>query len=137
MHLPLHFATAGAFFTFAAVCIVIMTYYDFKYQTCEDKKGKCRRGARLASAAMMGAGLVSLLCTMFTYPEIKKFDRRPTVIWGELLGIAGFLVFCLSLIPPFLDDFEDVVGKGRGRWEKKESDGSRMLQEDEVASNQL
>ena len=29
------------------------------------------------------------------------------------------------------------VGKGRGRWEKKESDGSRMLQEDEVASNQL
>ena len=60
-----------------------------------------------AAAGLMIASCLALMVSLVTYESILRVDRRPPVIWGEILGILGFIVHCVAMCPGFIGQGAD------------------------------
>jgi hypothetical protein len=103
----LHFFFAGLFYLFATVISVTSSYLEFKTRTAtRTLPSKLRLSlVSLSTILMLTTWFLAGLSTI-TYPDISRIDRRPPVIWAELLGVLGFLFYCCSLIP-YLQTYGD------------------------------
>ena len=105
MGLTLHFAFAGMFYIGAAVTSIAGTFQEFRYRKThshEKVQDSIRYGLNVTSLLIMLLTWLLFLFSTFTYLEISRIDQRPPVIWAELAGVGGFLVYCGSLVP-YLD----------------------------------
>ena len=105
MHLELHFVYAGFFYMFATVTVLISTFQEYKYFQSNKHcrlQDKTRCGLSVTSSVIMVLTWMFFLFSTFTHLSIKKIDQRPPIIWGELSGILGILLYCVSLLP-YLD----------------------------------
>jgi len=143
LDLPLHFLSAGLFFASAALCIFLKTYLDYTTHPHVTEPSRLRFGLSILSSLLMLSSLLALLFTTFTYSLIKQFDRRPPVLWGELIGIVAFVTHCMTLLPILQPEQEGKglwrTGKHSGGWEEceQQSEGRTKLDNVVVGESSL
>ena len=102
--LVLHFTAAIIFFFGAAVSLTLDAYLECKLGAHEASNASpCRTAFRayikVMTAALMWLALVlGLVIAPLTDPS-EQFDRRPAFVVGEFVGVGGFVLHSLALMP--------------------------------------
>ena len=100
--LVLHFTAAAIFFFGAAASLTLDAYLECKFgRETSDRPGRvaCRATIKVATAALMCLALILGLVIAPLTDQSEQFDRRPAFVLGEFVGVGGFVLHNLALMP--------------------------------------